>query len=133
MQANDTDRILRAIWLKAAAQPKGLELDCGTYSSAKHYQMRLYKLARPLRDAPSGDPELAAAVAKLSISVKKDDSKLYIQPVAVAGVLGMLAKQIGFDPREEVAQEAESIEESLRKRLSNDDMAPKSNPYKTRG
>jgi hypothetical protein len=132
MQANDTDRILRAVWLKAADQPEGLELECGTYSSAKHYQMRLYKLVRPLRDAPSSDPELAAAAAKLSISVKRNDSKLYIQPVATAGVLGMLAQQIGFDPRREVASEAEGIEQALVKRLAGAELAPKSNPYNTR-
>ncbi len=133
MQANDTDRILRAVWLKAAASPEGLELDCGTYSSAKHYQMRLYKLVRPLRENPVDDPELAAAAGKLSISVTKDSSKLKILPVAVAGVLGSLAKQIGFDPRQEVASEVAGIEQSLAKRLEGLDAAPRNNPYNTRG
>lgn len=133
MAANDTDRILRAIWLKAAASPEGLELDCGTYSSAKHYQMRLYKLARPLRDAPSGDPELADAINRLSISVKKESGKLYIQPVAVAGVLGSLAKQIGFNPREEIEEEALGIEEALRKRLEGSEAPIATNRYNTRG
>lgn len=134
MQAsNDAERILRAIWLKAAGQPQGLELNCGTYSSAKHYQMRLYKLARPVRENPLTDPEFASAVERLSISVTKGSGMLKIQPVAVAGVLGNLAQQIGYDPRSEVQSEANEIEKNLARKLEGIQQAVKPNPYNTRG
>jgi hypothetical protein len=135
MTITDTERILRAIWLKAAAQPRGLELNCGSYSSAKHYQMRLYKLARPVRDKPDTDPELFSAIERLSISVSKNDSTLRILPVAQAGVLGSLAQQIGFDPRQEAAGELQSMEERLARTLGGDGpgLEHGSNRYNTRG
>lgn len=128
---NDADKILREIWLRAAADPQGLRIDCKSVNTAKHYRMRLYRIAKGYRDGPNGDLELHEAVQMVSIAQPKDQWLVLVH-TASAGLLGEIAQQLGFNPREADAQAVASIEAGLAKRLAEPEQPTRTTPYFTR-
>ena len=94
---NDADKILREIWLRAAADPEGLRIDCKSVNTAKHYRMRLYRIAKDYRDGPNGDLELHEAVQMVSIAQPKDQWLVLVH-TASAGLLGRSRSSSASNP-----------------------------------
>lgn len=128
---NDADRILREVWIQAAAKPEGLRIDCKSINTAKHYRMRLYRVAKPYRDEPGDDPELFDAVQAVSIA-QPTSQWLVLQHSASAGLLGEIAAQLKFDPKQEDAEGLKALGERLKERLDKPDTAARVTPYYSR-
>lgn len=128
---NDADKILREVWLRAASSPEGLRIDCKSPQTAKHYRMRLYRVAKAYRDNPGDDLALFEAVQAISIA-QPVDQWLVLKHSASAGLLGEIAEQLGFDPKAEEAAKVEALAGSLLKRLETPEEPDRKTPYYTR-
>ena len=128
---NDADKVLREVWLRAASNPDGLRINCKSANTAKHYRMRLYRVAKPYRNAPGDDPALFDAVQLVSIA-QPTDEWLVLQHSAGAGLIGEIAAQLNFDPRQIEAKSVEEMGSRLLERLSAPDPDERATPYYTR-
>ena len=128
---SDADRVLREVWLRAATDPDGLRIDCKSVNTAKHYRMRLYRIASAYREHPGDDPELHAAIQAISIAQPKDQW-LVLEHSASAGMIGEIARQLGYNPAEEDAKRVQELERAISSGGRNSGQPDRTTPYFTR-
>lgn len=86
---------LQELWLKALSAP--IEIPCGDKSSAMNVRFQLYNAVKAVRANPVLNPDLAAAVEELQISVigdGKDTIRIGRSPAA--SVLGDAFSKLGI-------------------------------------
>lgn len=74
-----TQRIFRALWLKAAASDEPLILNFKTTSQCLQMRLALYKFMKPRRN-DANDPDLVAAGEKIAIAVAHEGKQVILKP-----------------------------------------------------
>lgn len=73
-----TTQARRALWIRGAATPGGLEIPFSTEREALAFRLSLYRAVRRVKKAPQEDVELAIAVEQSMIQVMKVSDERWI-------------------------------------------------------
>ena len=113
----DEKSVMQALWRKALTIPKGLAIPCKSPQEAARLRFALYNGVRVFRKGlATPDPELARALAELTISFTPDKTGLIIGPKAATGMMPQLLSLLGEVPPtvEELQEEKELVEAAER-------------------
>lgn len=102
-----TQRIFRALWIKALNSPTPVPLKFDTYAQAMQMRLSLYRFGKPYRNNATLDPELYEALQKIAVSCPPKPGKILMMKPKVDLTLAELAMMAAELSEEDLVTEAE--------------------------
>lgn len=123
----DERRILRQVWLNASRDGRAtIELE--SVGQAKHLRLRLYKVAAAARTNSASDPDLAVAANRCSIRLEGQSVVVEVVGASAKGLIGTVARAIGFDPQAEDEARARELLKALEGQAAQKSISPEPTP-----